>query len=297
MGMKLDYTNLVCETFGPVLRMTINRPERLNALSHGPQSVHADLNEALQEADIDDNVRCIVVTGQGRAFSSGGDMGGENPTLESLTQWQGGRRQNAWDNYIFHEEEDGDMELVHNLHKPVIAMINGLCYGAGLIFAAHCDLLIASDQAKFSLIESRMGASGVDVFPYLVGPQWAKFLMISGEIISAQRAQQIGLVLEVIPHQELWERTLDLASRISAMPRFGVMLNKRNIDGTLDMMGWSSNKRFSRSHKALIEAMADRAQATDGRLLRAIISEEGFQAFKEARDQPFREPWLRDEDI
>ena len=141
-----------------------------------------------------------------------------------------------------------------------------------------------------------MGASGVDVFPYIIGPQWSKFLMLSGEIISARKALEIGLVINVVPHEELWERTLDLASRISAMPRFGVMLNKRNVDGTLDMMGWASNKRFSRSHKAIVEAMGEHAEASDGRLLRQIRAEDGFQAFKEARDKAFREPWFRDEE-
>ncbi len=181
--MQLDYTNLVCEMFGPVVRISFNRPEQLNALSHGPDSVHENLNQALGEADADDDVRCIVVTGTGRAFSSGGDMRQGRQEMPSLTVWNGGARHNAWDSYMFHEEEDGDMELVHNLHKPVIAMINGMCYGAGLIFAAHCDLRLASDRARFSLIEARMGASGVDVFPYIIGNQWAKFLMLSGEII------------------------------------------------------------------------------------------------------------------
>ncbi len=100
----------------------------------------------------------------------------------------------------------------------------------------------------------------------------------------------------MIPHDDLWPRTLDLATRISAMPRYGVMLNKRNIDGTLDMMGWAANKRFSRSHKTIIEAMSEYAEAADGRLLSAIRAEDGFEGFKKARDTPFADPWLRDDE-
>ncbi len=292
--MPAEYSNLLCETFGPVLRISLNRPERLNALSHGQDSVHENLTEALRVADAADEVRCIVITGTGRAFSSGGDVTQHTEEISSLTVWKGGARHTAWDNVIFHEEEDGDWELIHNLHKPVIAMVNGMCYGAGLILAAHCDLRVASDEARFGLIETRMGASGVDVFPYIIGHQWAKFLALSGEIVSAKRAQQIGLVLDVIPSDELWSRTLDLAQRISAMPRYGVMLNKRNIDGSLDMMGWANNKRFSQSHKAVIEAMAGYAEAADGQPLRQIMAEKGFAAFKKARDRPFVEPWLPD---
>lgn len=292
--MTTEYRYLICERFDSVLRITINRPERLNALSYGDGSVHGELEQALLEADRDDDVRCIVVTGVGRAFSSGGDTQAQNPEIPSLVRWEGGPRRTAWDQYIFHEEADEVLEYVRQLHKPVIGMINGICYGAGLMYAAHMDLRIAADSARFSLIEGRMGASGADVFPFLIGQQWTKFLMLSGEIISAQKAKEIGLVLEVVRDEELWERTLDLATRIAAMPRFGVMLNKRNIDGTADMMGWSINKRYSHSHKPLVEAMGDEAATPDGRNLRQILHEEGFDAFKTARDAAFATPWLRD---
>lgn len=294
--MATTYSNILSDSFGAVRRLSINRPERLNALSHGPGSVHDELNKAMVEADGDDDVRCIVITGVGRAFSSGGDTRADRTEMPSLTRWEGGARHTAWDSYVFHEDEDSDMELVRNLHKPVIAMINGMCYGAGLIYAAHCDLRVASDQARFSLIEGRMGASGVDVFPFIIGIQWSKFLMLTGEIISAKKAKEIGLVLEVISQEELWPRTLDLATRIAAMPRFGVMLNKRNVDGTADMMGWAANSRFSRSHKAILEAMDEHAETADGRKLRSIMAEEGFDAFKSARDAPFSTPWIREDD-
>lgn len=294
--MTTEYQHLLCDRFDAVLRVTINRGERLNALNYGPGSVHEELEHALLDADRDDDVRCIVVTGVGRAFSSGGDTAAENPEVPSLVRWEGGPRRNAWDQYIFHEEADAVLEYVRQLHKPVIGMINGLCYGAGLMYAAHMDLRVASDRARFSLIEGRMGASGADVFPFLIGQQWTKFLMLSGEIISARKAKEIGLVLEVVPDQELWERTLDLATRIASMPRFGVMLNKRNIDGTADVMGWSVNKRFAHSHKPLVEAMGEHAATPDGRNLRQILEDDGFEAFKTARDAPFTTPWLRDDE-
>jgi enoyl-CoA hydratase/carnithine racemase len=102
------------------------------------------------------------------------------------------------------------------------------------------------------------------------------------------------LILEVIPDADFAERVRKLAQRIAAMPRIATMLEKRQMNGTLDMMGWSANHTFTHSHGAIIESMGEVAEASDGRLLRDIFANEGFKAFKEARDAPHAEPWLVD---
>jgi enoyl-CoA hydratase/carnithine racemase len=117
--------------------------------------------------------------------------------------------------------------------------------------------------------------------------------MYTGEIISADKAKEIGLVLEVVPDDELQARVRALATRIVAMPGNGVEMNKQQVNGTLEMMGWTANRTFSASHGAVLDAAAKGATLRDGRDLLKIHEEEGFKAFKEARDAAHKEPWLR----
>jgi enoyl-CoA hydratase/carnithine racemase len=281
-----DFEHILYEKIDYVLRITLNRPESLNAISQGPGSMQEELNHALASADSDEDVRCILITGSGRAFSSGADT-------SQLTGDDEGPP-TAWDKFRAQETSNRDLELLRDQHKPVIAAINGICYGGGFILAAHCDLRVAAEDARFSLIEGRMGMSGAESLPFLIGPQWAKFMMWTGEAISAQRAKEIGFVMEVVAPDRLADTTLDLAARIAAMPRYGVMLNKRNIDGAMNMMGWTNNKNFSVSHTTVTESMVPLASTPDGRLLEQILATEGFKAFKEARDAGFSKPWLED---
>jgi enoyl-CoA hydratase/carnithine racemase len=281
-GATGDLTNVLYDVRDRIATITLNKPERLNALSHGPGSMHADIATAMRWADEDDAVHVVVVTGAGRAFCSGGDFGGGG----------GGTGQDTLSWVRFLEGEDADNLQIRNLTKPVVGAINGLCYGAGCIMAAHFDMLVAAESATFGLIESRMGATGIGVFPFIVGGQWAKFLMLSGELISAQKAKEIGLVLEVVPDDRLGERVEDLARRIAAMPREAVMLHKQEINGTLDMMGYAANKTYARAQEAVVNAMSHMARSSDGRLLFEVLREQGFKAFKDARDTPFKPPWL-----
>jgi enoyl-CoA hydratase/carnithine racemase len=279
-----EYSHLLADKFDHVLRLTLNRPETLNAISQGPGSMQDELNRAFASADADDDVRCVLLTGSGRAFCSGADTSERARDTETATT--------AWETYRAQDRSNREVEQIRSMYKPVIAAINGICYGGGLILAAHCDILVASEDAKFSLIEGRMGMSGAESLPLLIGPQWAKFLIWTGEAISARRAKEIGLVLEVVPSDRLGEQTLDLASRIAAMPKFGVMLNKRNIDGVMNMMGWDNSKRFSVSHTSITESMVPLAESSDGKNLSRVLAEGDFAAFKKARDGGFKAPWL-----
>ncbi|WP_280421832.1 enoyl-CoA hydratase/isomerase family protein [Nocardia carnea] len=276
------FAHLRYETENRVATITLNRPERLNALSHGPTGVHAELVAALAVADKDPEVRCVVLTGAGRAFSSGGDLQADPPHEGPL----------AW--FRFMEEEDHDFAALRDCRKPVIAAVNGLCYGAGLILAAHADIRIASSAARFGFIESRMGGTGIEVFPFLIGIEWSKFLMFTGELISAEKAKEIGLVLEVVDEDRFAERIRDLAQRIAAMPWQGVQLNKRVIDTAADMMGLHNQKVAARGINALVGSSSKDAEAADGRRLTDVLAQEGFKGFLRARDAAFRTPWLEE---
>jgi enoyl-CoA hydratase/carnithine racemase len=262
-----------------VATLTLNRPERLNAIDHGPGSLQRELVDTMERLDADPAVRCFVVTGAGRAFCSGGELGAAG-ALESSEEW-----------YWFLEQEDADNERIRRMHKPVIGAINGMCFGAGLIMAAHFDFLVASEDARFGLIETRYGGTGIDVLAYLVGAQWAKFLALTGELISAEKAREIGLVIEVLAPERFAERVADLGRRVASMPPHAVVMNRRVVNGTLAHMGWEQQKEYALSLNAVTNGGLRQARAANGRLFSELLSE-SWEAFKQARDEPFREPWL-----
>ena len=266
-----------------VMTIRMNRPERLNGLG---RSMRVAVSDALHAADEDDEVRCVILTGTGRAFSSGADLteSGMGPSTGRVYDW-----------FRFHDDgaygDDAKMDL-RSFRKPVVCAVNGLCYGAALIVTTGADITVAKESARFALIEARMGNSGASTLPFLMTPQWAKFMMFTGEIITAARAKEIGLILEVFPDDIFDEKIVKLGSRIAAMPAVSTMLQKRQINGTVDMMGWVANETFTRSHGGVLDAMSEYAEAPDGRPLREIMAKEGFKAFKEARDAAHEEPWL-----
>jgi enoyl-CoA hydratase/carnithine racemase len=172
--------------------------------------------------------------------------------------------------------------------------VNGLCYGSGLILALHCDFVVASSAATFSFVETRMGLAGTGMLAHVVGPQWAKFLALSGEVITARRARDIGLVLEVVDESAFPARIADLARRIAAMPRYGTELHKRNVNAAVDTMGWHLTRVFNQSHYPVIDALSPLAESADGRRFADVMAEDGWKAFLAARDAPYQPPWLDD---
>jgi len=275
------FQNILYDVDAKVATITLNQPDQLNPITHGPGSMHEEMLAAIELAGADDQVHCIVLTGAGRAFSAGGSVRDVEPP-ETAAGWVG-----------FHTHNNALNDRIRAQPKPVIGAINGLCYGAGLVIAMHLDILVASDRAQFGLIETRFGAPGIDVLPLLVGPQWAKFLALSGELIDAHTAKEIGLVIEVTPHVEFSERVRDLARRVAAMPNDTVILNRRLINGALEVIGWTQQKQLTIALNAISNSVMDRATTVDGRNLIEILKTEGWSAFKQARDQPFEPGWLR----
>lgn len=262
-----------------VATITLNRPSRLNAISHGPGSVQRTIVEMLAQADRDDGVGCVIVTGAGRAFSAGGEFGAAPPPPTGL-DW-----------YWFLTEEDVDNEKIRELRKPVVGAINGICYGAAFMMAAHFDFLVASSEARFGLIETRFGGTGAEALNYLVGPQWAKFLALTGELITAQKAKEIGLVLEVVAPEDLLPRTRDLARRIAAMPRDTMIMNRRMINTGMNVSGWTAQKQAGMAFNAVANANFAEHRAWNGERFSDLLKK-GWKAFKDVRDAPFKQSWF-----
>jgi len=277
--MELDH--LRYETHDGIAEIVLDRPEVLNALSAGPGGTRDQILAALAEAGADPAVGAVVLHGAGRAFCSGGDLTGN------------ARRETAAEELAFLERADAFHDAVRASAVPVVAAVHGLCLGAGVSLATACDLVLAADDARFGFPEGRMGLVGAGPITTLVGRQWAKFLILTGELLDADQAQALGLALTVEPAAELLDRAFDLAARIARMPRDAVLLNRRSIDAIADAAGDAVSRAARLAHDTVTLSMSATATAPDGRRFRDILDTEGMAGVKAARAQQYSDPWLR----
>ncbi|MBP1642941.1 MAG: short chain enoyl-CoA hydratase [Acidobacteria bacterium] len=195
---------VLVEKSGRVAILTINRPDKMNALS---EQVRVELLAALAEAERDEGVGVVVLTGAGeKAFIAGADIG-EFAGRTPFDQRAAMRTPRIFD-------------VMATFPKPVIAMINGFCLGGGCELAMSCDIRVASDRASFGQPEINLGlipgGGGTQRMPRLIGLGQAMRLILSGDRIPVAEAKEIGLVDLVFPHEALREKTLELATRIAA---------------------------------------------------------------------------------
>jgi enoyl-CoA hydratase/carnithine racemase len=211
-----------------VATITLNRPERLNALTF---EVYRELTDTFATLRTEPDVRVVVITGAGRAFCSGGDVHdiiGElfNRDMEGLLEFT---RMTC--------------ELVRNiraLRKPVIASLNGTTAGAGACIALASDIRIASEAAKIAFLFVKVGLSGADMgaahlLPRVVGLAKATELLYTGDFISAQEAERIGLYNRVVPAEQLAETTREFAERLAHGPAFAIAKTKELLDREANM--------------------------------------------------------------
>ena len=208
-----------------VAHLTLNRPEKLNAIS---LDTLAEVEQAIAMANDDDNVRCILITGAGRGFSSGTDLtarGGNRaerpfPGRAGIT-----RSTMLWPAYLY------------NSNKPSVCAVNGVCVGAGFSSALAADIRIASTEARFSAIFVKRAIvpdSGASwLLPRRVGMEHALRMMYTGRMVGAEEAKEIGLVSEVAPHDELMTRAGNLAREIARGPSVAVEVSKKLVRESL----------------------------------------------------------------
>jgi enoyl-CoA hydratase/carnithine racemase len=276
------FSHLLYEVGDGVARITLNRPDKLNALGIGAGSNRDEIASALALADADGAVGSVLLCAAGRAFCAGGDLAGSGNRGDET----------VLDNHLFNERILAFFAAFNGMHKPVIAAVHGLCLGAGLGMLAQCDLVIAADDARFGLVEGRIGHPGASELVPLIGAQWTKFLIYTGELIDARRAAEIGLVLVVEPAATLQARSFELARRIAAMPREGTLLNKACIDAVAAAGGRAVGRMVGRPIDAMTKTMAQWACAPDGRRFADVLRSEGMDGLKAARDLQYRDAWL-----
>ena len=228
----MSYENLTIDAPAEgVARITFNRPERLNALTHGLVS---DLHDALSTTDGDHDARAIVLTGAGRGFSAGLDLTGYG-TVPGTESHGGPQRGMAVQQEI--------AELVHHMRdvrQPIIAAINGAAAGGGFAIACASDIRYCGESAKFGTAFVRLGISGCDIgvswmLPRLIGASRAWELLLTGRVIDAAEADRIGLVSALVPDDDLMDTCLGVAAEIVGNSPFGVWMTKEVMWSNLEI--------------------------------------------------------------
>jgi enoyl-CoA hydratase/carnithine racemase len=238
----MSYENLLYAVDDRVATITLNRPERMNALS---LKLIDEIMEAVRRADSDPEVRVIIVTGAGgKAFSSGYDIkeSAQKPK-RGLVEWRARMQHDIAFTYT-----------VWDCTKPVIAVIDGFCLAGALEFAMCCDIRYCSDDAKFGAVEARF-SNGIAtmIMPWLIG-QRCRALLYTGDIFDASEAYRLGLVDKVFPKANLAAETTKIARRMSRVSSTCLKWNKRAINQTFETMGLRSAIQYGSEASAIMDA-------------------------------------------
>jgi 2-(1,2-epoxy-1,2-dihydrophenyl)acetyl-CoA isomerase len=251
---------------GPVTRITLNRPDKLNALTH---RMSDELGRAFAQAGDDPDVRAIVLTGAGRGFCAGQDLS------EFESAYRAGERPD-----IRQHLEASYHRLIPQIvgmPKPVVAAVNGVAAGAGVSLAVACDVRLASEEARFLQAFVKIGlipdSGGTWLLPRVIGYARALELSITGDPIDARRALEISLVNRVVPPERFEAEVEGYATRLAALPTAAIAATKELLGGALRL--------------GLDEALRREAEA-QGRMGQTEDHLEGVMAFAEKREPRFR---------
>ena len=291
-------------------RVTLNRPEKRNALSS--QSLE-ELHDALWDADADRAVHSVIVRGAGKCFSAGYDLAEAPRARESrrtTAEARDPRRSHeardprrsqvprSFDDDAWQMERAQRLRMaLFDMHKPVIAQVHGHCLAGGTDVALLCDMIIAADDASFGFPPARdLGALPNNLWLYNVGPQWAKRLTLTGDTVTGKEAAQIGLVLKSVPAKLLEAEVEGLADRLALIDPDLLAANKRIINLGLELMGARTLQRLAVEN----DARGHLAESARGFVRK--VAEKGLKNALTERDAKFGDgrarvngPELRDE--
>jgi enoyl-CoA hydratase len=277
----MDFEHILYEVRDGAARITLNRPEKLNAIS---QTMLQEIHDALWEADDDTRVHAVILKGAGRAFCAGYDLVG-SPRATGAEAREKGRYRSfrSFDDDTWQMERGQRLKMaLFDMHKPSIAQVHGHCLAGGTDLATLCDLVICAEDARFAFPPARdLGVLPQQMWLYHVGPQWAKRLLLTGDSVTGAEAAQIGLALKAVPADDLEAEVEGLAARFAMIDRELLAANKRVINLGLEMMGARTMQRLA------VETDARGHLAASAANFSRTVRERGLREALRERDEKF----------
>jgi len=274
-GGAVTYESIAYETTGRIATITLNRPDRLNAIDW---TMPGEIEDAVDRAEADPGIHVIVVTGAGRAFCSGYDLKlyaeaeGPNPGVQEM----------PWDpmlDYAFMGRNTEQFMRLWRSHKPTIAKVRGFAVAGGSDIALCCDLVVMADDARIGYPPARVwGCPTTAMWVYRLGAERAKRMLLTGDLIDGVEAARIGLVLEAVPEVDLDARVDELAARMAGVPKNQLMMQKLMINQAYDNMGLASTQMVA----TLFDGMA--RHTPEGMWFKERAESIGFQQAVRERD-------------
>ena len=226
----MSYQHIVREDEGPIVSITLDRPEKMNALSLDPGGLLEEFEDAASAASADPDVRVVIVKGAGRCFSAGYDIAGDQDLIGAPVD------EDMYDFMARHV--DRYFRVLWASPKVFIAQVHGFCLAGGGDLAALCDLTVAAEDAVFGYPAVRYGVLPTTfVWPYLIGMKKSRELAYTGNMIDASEARALGLVNQVVPSEELDGAVAELAASIVKVPALTVRLAKQSVNNMFEIMG------------------------------------------------------------
>jgi enoyl-CoA hydratase len=288
----MDYENVLYQVDDRIAVITLNRPEKRNALNW---PLLADLSAALKQAERDKNIRVIILKGAGRCFSAGHDLSetmGDAPLHYGSKTWDEtlkseggvGVGVSVWDSRAHVQGHIDYLLEIWNNWKPIIAQVHSYCLGGASGIALACDLLIASEDARLGYPPARGMAPGdeIVIYSWHMGLKKAKELSLTGDSLTAKEMLRYGAANYVFPKKKLEEETRKIARRIANVDLELLSLSKRVVNRTFDQMGFTVSMQYG----AEFDSFGHFLQNAVG-TFKKIRREKGIKAACEWRDRPF----------
>lgn len=272
-----EFETILLDIDYPLATITLNRPQKLNAIS---RTMMAEITEVLGLLKDDDGVRCVILKGAGRAFGAGYEIGAER--VEEAAKEDHSPAASARREMGYVEWELG----FWSFPKPIIAAVHGYCLAGACEVMMLCDLAIAAEGTKLGEPEIRFAAGPPAlIMPWLIGMRAAKELLLTGKLIDAQRAYELGMVNEVCPLEDLDRRARYHALLISKIAPVAVRLQKEALNYMFEMQGMRSALAYASNLWGILDTTPSEEQET----FRRIRAERGLRAALDWRDAQFRE--------
>ena len=270
----MAYTTLTYERDGRIARITLNRPERLNAIA---EETPGEIEAAVREANADDGVHVIVLSGRGAAFCAGYDLKDFAEAKTELIQ-----EDMPWDpmrDYAVMKGFTDQFMALWRSHKPVICKVHGYAFAGGSDIALTCDLIVMAEDAKIGYPPSRAwGCPTTAMWVYRVGAERAKRMLLTGDLIDGREAKAIGLVTDAVPADRLDERVEEIAARMAGVPKNQLMMQKLMVNQALANMGLETTQMIATLFDGITR------HSPEGMAFKRRAEEVGFKQAVQERD-------------